>query len=78
MGDRKKAIPVIFGILITGLLFAVNFEQDAYAENTWSTANLKIGGGALRSVDFYDANNGLAIGDITLKTFCVSCVSISE
>ena len=41
MGDSRKVVPVIVGILITGLLFASNFEQYVYAEKLvargWAT-----------------------------------------
>jgi len=61
MGDSRVVIPVIVGILITGLLFASNFEQNAYAVNDWGIldSGLTI---QLRSVDFIDTSNGFAVG----------------
>ena len=55
MGDSRIVIPVIVGILITGLLFTVNFEQNAYAVSDWSVLSEGLYPG-LFSVDFIDAN----------------------
>ena len=63
MGDGRIVIPVIVGILITGLFFASNFEQNVYAEMDVTVLHEGLYPGYnIVSVSFTDVNNGIAVG----------------
>jgi cysteine-rich repeat protein len=63
MGDSRIVIPVIVGILIIGLLFTVNFEQNAYSEMESTVLNEGLYPNYnIVSVSFTDVNNGIAVG----------------